>query len=49
MDALGGAPLDVAAECVEQATGGGRGCQPESVTQLAVEVATTERGIVAPR
>src|SRR3954466_8190016 len=49
MNALGGAVLDVAAERIEQTAGGGRRGQPDGVTQLTVEVATTERGIVAVR
>src|SRR5882757_5500964 len=49
MDTLGGAVLDVAAECVEQTAGGGRRGQPDGVTELTVEVATAERGIVAVR
>src|ERR1700760_3789676 len=48
MDALGGAVCDVAAELVEQAAGGDRGGrQAECETELAIEVAAAEGGIVA--
>jgi hypothetical protein len=49
VDALGGAVLDVTAQRVEQAAGGRRGRQAEGMAELAVEVAATERGIVAIR
>src|SRR5882762_7704886 len=49
MDAFGGAVLDVATERVEQTTGGGCRGQADGVTQLTIEIATAERGIVAVR
>src|ERR1044071_7746994 len=49
MDTLGGAVLDVTAERVEQAARGGHCRQTQRMAELAVEVAATERGIVAGR
>lgn len=45
--ALGGALLDVLTERVEQASHGGDGREPDGVAELAIEVASPERGIAA--
>ena len=46
VDALARQLLDVGRHGVEEVAGGGRGREAECEAELAVEVATTERGVV---